>query len=191
MLLANSKEYIPLKQISKSIRYALGSSYAFDPTNESSNPGLTESVASIVETHMMSLESITPKEPSDLLMFPFLDSPSSVEHLVIASKTLSGNTRLIQCYVFMVNDTVFVTLPHHITYCDGWQQGELQACMAYLIDLAELRPGCNSLIIMLDNHQDSLVDLRAFMYMGFVLLDCSVYKQDPSWTFALYELGTN
>ncbi|KAI9014373.1 hypothetical protein CLU79DRAFT_848105 [Phycomyces nitens] len=182
MLLAKPKEYIPLKQISRSIRYALGSSYAFDPTNETCPPGLTES-ASFADSPVMSLVSLTPQEPSGLLMTPFLDSPSSVEHLVIASKTLSGNTRLIQSHVFMANHTVFATLPRHITHCDGWQEGRFYKTS---FDFYSVQPEIHTTASFLIY----LVDRRAFMYMGFVFLD-SVYKQNPCWTFALYELDAN
>jgi hypothetical protein len=60
-----------------------------------------------------------------------------------------------------------------------------------LIELAEEKTGCSALIVSIDrrNYKDSLSTiLRAFMYLGFEMVDPAVYGQEPGYVLVGYEL---
>lgn len=60
-----------------------------------------------------------------------------------------------------------------------------------MIELAEEKTGCNALIVSIDrkNYKDSLSTIiRAFMYLGFEMVDPTIYGQEPGYVLVGYEL---
>lgn len=60
-----------------------------------------------------------------------------------------------------------------------------------MIELAEEKTGCTALIVSLDRrlYKDSLSTLlRAFMYLGFEMVDPVLYGQEPGYILVGYEL---
>lgn len=60
-----------------------------------------------------------------------------------------------------------------------------------MIELAEEKTGCTALVVILDRSlfKDSLSTmLRAFMYLGFEMIDPAVYGQEPGYILVGYEL---
>lgn len=63
--------------------------------------------------------------------------------------------------------------------------------ITHLIELAEEKTGCSTLVISIDrrNYKDSLSTvLRAFMYLGFEMVNPSIYGQEPGFVLVGYEL---
>ncbi|EIE80470.1 hypothetical protein RO3G_05175 [Rhizopus delemar RA 99-880] len=63
--------------------------------------------------------------------------------------------------------------------------------ITHLIELAEEKTGCTALIVSLDRrlYKDSLSTLlRAFMYLGFEMVDPVLYGQEPGYILVGYEL---
>ncbi|KAI9264188.1 hypothetical protein BDA99DRAFT_536914 [Phascolomyces articulosus] len=116
-------------------------------------------------------------------------SKSVDEHMVIAT-TIHQTSRPVQCQAFIHDDTVFLTSP--VTdRLSNWADGEFQSCVTHLIELAEEKTGCEYLVIALDRrHLDNNTVLRAFMYLGFQMIDPSVYGQEPGFVLVGYELIT-
>ncbi|KAG0802251.1 hypothetical protein G6F22_000446 [Rhizopus arrhizus] len=103
-------------------------------------------------------------------------------HITRSNKTLT-------CEAFILNQTVFLNSPF-VGLLD-WTEGEFPTCITHLIELAEEKTGCTALIVSLDRrlYKDSLSTLlRAFMYLGFEMVDPVLYGQEPGYIFVGYEL---
>ncbi|KAI7853585.1 hypothetical protein BDC45DRAFT_569962 [Circinella umbellata] len=114
-------------------------------------------------------------------------SKSVDEHMVI-STIIHETSRQVQCQAFIHDDTVFITSP--ITdRLSNWADGEFQSCVTHLIELAEEKTGCEYLVIALDRrHLDNNTVLKAFMYLGFQMIDPLVYGQETGFVLVGYEL---
>ncbi|KAG1051129.1 hypothetical protein G6F43_006646 [Rhizopus delemar] len=108
------------------------------------------------------------------------------------SITLSASTiSNLTCEAFILNQTVFLSSPFAGTGLLDWADGEFQSCITHLIELAEEKTGCTALVVILDRSlfKDSLSTmLRAFMYLGFEMIDPAVYGQEPGYILVGYEL---
>ncbi|KAI8138930.1 hypothetical protein BJV82DRAFT_628451 [Fennellomyces sp. T-0311] len=114
-------------------------------------------------------------------------SKSVDEHMVI-STTTHETSRPVQCQAFIHDDTVFLTCPV-MDRLSSWADGEFQSCVTHLIELAEEKTGCEYLVIAIDRrHLDNNTVIRAFMYLGFQMIEPSVYGQEPGFILVGYEL---
>lgn len=67
----------------------------------------------------------------------------------------------------------------------------LYTSITHLIELAEEKTGCGALIVSIDrkNYKENLSTiLRAFMYLGFEMVDPAIYRQEPGYLLVGYEL---
>lgn len=63
--------------------------------------------------------------------------------------------------------------------------------ITHLIELAEEKTGCSALVVSIDrrNYKDTLnTMLRAFMYLGFEMIDPAIYGQETGYVLVGYEL---
>ncbi|KAG1053668.1 hypothetical protein G6F46_004530 [Rhizopus delemar] len=100
-------------------------------------------------------------------------------HITRSNKTLT-------CEAFILNQTVFLNSPF-VGLLD-WTE---VSSITHLIELAEEKTGCTALIVSLDRrlYKDSLSTLlRAFMYLGFEMVDPVLYGQEPGYILVGYEL---
>ncbi|KAG2202209.1 hypothetical protein INT47_002128 [Mucor saturninus] len=112
---------------------------------------------------------------------------------ISTSHSVDKSLRNLSCEAFIHNDTVFISSPFvgANAVLLNWADGEFQSCITHLIELAEEKTGCSALIISIDrrNYKDSISTiLRAFMYLGFEMVDPSIYGQEPGYVFVGYEL---
>ncbi|KAG2229605.1 hypothetical protein BDF21DRAFT_379632 [Thamnidium elegans] len=103
------------------------------------------------------------------------------------------STRTLVCEAFIHNETVFLSSPFVGANAGllNWADGEFQSCITHLIELAEEKTGCSTLVISIDrrNYKDSLSTvLRAFMYLGFEMVNPSIYGQESGYVLVGYEL---
>lgn len=110
----------------------------------------------------------------------------------LSIKTTHSN-RTLSCEAFIHNNTVFLSSPFVGINAGllNWADGEFQFCITHLIELAEEKTGCNALIVSIDrkNYKDSLSTIiRAFMYLGFEMIDPTIYGQEPGYVLVGYEL---
>ncbi|KAI8644309.1 hypothetical protein BD408DRAFT_401249 [Parasitella parasitica] len=101
--------------------------------------------------------------------------------------------RTLSCEAFIYNDTVFLSSPFVGPNAGllNWADGEFQSCITHLIELAEEKTGCSALVVAVDRHdyKDTLSTmLRAFMYLGFEMIDPAVYGQETGYVLVGYEL---
>ncbi|CAO3701858.1 unnamed protein product [Rhizopus stolonifer] len=109
-------------------------------------------------------------------------------HTTLALPNQSPKT--ICCEAFILDQTVFLNSPFAAALLH-WADGEFQSCITHLIELAEEKTECSALIVSLDRRlykESSSTLLRAFMYMGFEMIDPSVYRQEPGYVFVGYEI---
>ncbi|ORY92006.1 hypothetical protein BCR43DRAFT_77330 [Syncephalastrum racemosum] len=80
-----------------------------------------------------------------------------------------------------------VDLIYHVTH-----RKHCLCSMTCLIELAEEKTSCSSLVVVVDpktkNNLQLNVVLRALMYIGFQLIDSRLYNQNPNYVLAGYEL---
>lgn len=63
--------------------------------------------------------------------------------------------------------------------------------ITHLIELAEEKTGCSALVVSIDRHnyKDTLSTmLRAFMYLGFEMINPAIYGQEAGYVLVGYEL---
>ncbi|KAI9358716.1 hypothetical protein BD770DRAFT_67798 [Pilaira anomala] len=111
----------------------------------------------------------------------------------ILSISTCKSTRRLVCEAFIHDETVFLSSPFVGANAGllNWADGEFQSCITHLIELAEEKTGCSTLVISIDrrNYKDSLSTvLRAFMYLGFEMVNPSIYGQEPGYVLVGYEL---
>ncbi|KAF7728191.1 hypothetical protein EC973_006585 [Apophysomyces ossiformis] len=117
-----------------------------------------------------------------------------VEEILAISTTFQTSTckRTLQCQAFIFGNTVFLSSPltGNNSGLSNWADGEFQACITHLIELAEEKTGCGALVVAVDRQNEDSVNmvLRAFMYLGFQMVDPTVYHQEPSFVLVGYEL---
>lgn len=109
------------------------------------------------------------------------------------SITTTKSNRTLTCEAFIHNNTVFLSSPFVGTNAGllNWADGEFQSCITHLIELAEEKTGCSALIVSIDrrNYKETLSTiLRAFMYLGFEMVDPAIYGQEPGYVLVGYEL---
>ncbi|CAO3612899.1 unnamed protein product [Cunninghamella blakesleeana] len=118
------------------------------------------------------------------------------EILSIVTTTSPGLTfqqRTLQCQAFIYNETIFLSSPfigNNAVRSTNWRSGEFQACINHLIEMAEGKANCNAMIVAIDNKQDKTelnTILRAFMYLGFEMVNPSIYNHDSSHILVGYE----
>ncbi|KAI9322683.1 hypothetical protein BX666DRAFT_1897494 [Dichotomocladium elegans] len=101
------------------------------------------------------------------------------------------SNRLVQCQAFIHGNTVFLTSPL-MENSSNWNDGEFQPCITRLIELAEEKTGCEYLVIAINRksctNSNSNPILRAFMYLGFQMVNPSVYNQSSDYILVGYEL---
>ncbi|KAI8990130.1 hypothetical protein BDB01DRAFT_841934 [Pilobolus umbonatus] len=151
------------------------------------------------EEAAVDIVSITGRSQSDVIMQVFGQNSvfSNQVNEILSIKTthtgLSGKTiRTLCCEGFIHNDTVFISSPFYGNNAGllSWANGEFQSCMNHLIEIAEEKTGCGALIICIDrrNHKDTInTVLRAFMYIGFEMVDPTIYGQEPGYILVGYE----
>ncbi|CEP20077.1 hypothetical protein [Parasitella parasitica] len=108
-------------------------------------------------------------------------------------RTGFAETRTLSCEAFIHNDTVFLSSPFVGQNAGllNWADGEFQSCITHLIELAEEKTGCSALVVAIDRHdyKDTLSTvLRAFMYLGFEMIDPAIYGQETGYVLVGYEL---
>ncbi|KAF1802431.1 hypothetical protein V8B55DRAFT_1352540 [Mucor lusitanicus] len=120
---------------------------------------------------------------------------SQVEETLSIKTTRPGfpETRTLSCEAFIHNDTVFLSSPFVGQNAGllNWADGEFQSCITHLIELAEEKTGCSALVVSIDRHnyKDTLSTmLRAFMYLGFEMIDPAIYGQEAGYVLVGYEL---
>lgn len=112
---------------------------------------------------------------------------------ITTTHSADKSNRTLVCEAFIHNNTVFLSSPFVGTNAGllNWADGEFQSCITHLIELAEEKTGCSALIVSIDrrNYKDSLSTmLRAFMYLGFEMVDPAIYGQEPGYVLVGYEL---
>lgn len=63
--------------------------------------------------------------------------------------------------------------------------------ITHLLELAEEKTGCSALVVCIDRtmYKENLSTLlRAFMYLGFEMVNPSIYGQEPNYALVGYEL---
>ncbi|KAG2194993.1 hypothetical protein INT46_008880 [Mucor plumbeus] len=120
---------------------------------------------------------------------------SQVEETLSIKTTRTGfsEIRTLSCEAFIHNDTVFLSSPFVGQNAGllNWADGEFQSCITHLIELAEEKTGCSALVVSIDRHnyKDTLSTmLRAFMYLGFEMIDPAIYGQETGYILVGYEL---
>ncbi|KAI9279763.1 hypothetical protein BY458DRAFT_501605 [Sporodiniella umbellata] len=101
-----------------------------------------------------------------------------------------SSTKTLCCEAFILDQTVFLNSPFNSALL-VWANGEFQSCITHLIELAEEKTECSTLIVSLNRHlykDTTNTLLRAFMYMGFQMIDPSIYRQEQGHVFLGYEL---
>ncbi|KAI8371412.1 uncharacterized protein BYT42DRAFT_616506 [Radiomyces spectabilis] len=140
--------------------------------------------------------TITPrnKAVSDLVSQLFGQGSSvhgQVNEIMTISTTVAKSNK-IGCQAFIHNNTVFLSCPIFGKNAGllNWADGEFQSCVTRLIELAEEKTGCGALVVAIDRRNQENVNtiLRAFLYLGFEVVNPSVYNQDPGFIFVGYEL---
>ncbi|KAG0166116.1 hypothetical protein DFQ28_009008 [Apophysomyces sp. BC1034] len=117
-----------------------------------------------------------------------------VDEILVISTTFqtSACKRTLQCQAFIFGNTVFLSSPlvGDNSGLSTWADGEFQSCITHLIELAEEKTGCNALVVAVDRQKEDSVNtiLRAFMYLGFQMVDPAVYRQEPGFILVGYEL---
>ncbi|ORZ22573.1 hypothetical protein BCR42DRAFT_406514 [Absidia repens] len=120
---------------------------------------------------------------------------NKVEQVLSITTTATGpyhqNQHTFQSQACIHNQTVFLCSPFVGTNTGKvkWAPGGFQSCITHLIDLAEETTGCSEMVVVIDQHDktDSNTLLRAFMYLGFELLNPSLYNQNSGFTLVGYE----
>ncbi|KAI9496692.1 hypothetical protein BDB00DRAFT_808372 [Zychaea mexicana] len=93
---------------------------------------------------------------------------------------------VVYCHAFMYQDTVFMSLPAMMV--QNKDHNEFYACVSELIAITETLD-CEYLVIAVEkNSKSSSIVLRALLYTGFQLVDPRLYKQNPVYVFAGYEI---
>ncbi|CAO3590296.1 unnamed protein product [Absidia cylindrospora] len=100
-------------------------------------------------------------------------------------------SRKLQCQAIIYNDTVFLSSPFVGSNSGliNWAPGDFQSCVTHLIELAEEKTGCSAMVVVIDKHDKIELNtiLRAFMYLGFEMLNPSLYNQDSRFVLVGYE----
>ncbi|CAO3594560.1 unnamed protein product [Absidia cylindrospora] len=120
---------------------------------------------------------------------------NKVEQVLSITTTLPGpyhqNQHAFQSQACIHNQTVFLSSPFVGTSTGKvkWAPGDFQSCITHLIDLAEETTGCSEMVVVIDKHDKIELNtiLRAFMYLGFELLNPSLYNQDSGFAVVGYE----
>ncbi|KAI8373738.1 hypothetical protein BD560DRAFT_394195 [Blakeslea trispora] len=121
---------------------------------------------------------------------------AQVEEILTITTKQIGRTekcmRNLTCESFIHNDVVFLSSPFVGNHAGllNWADGEFQSCITHLIELAEEKTGCHALVVWIDKHeykQSLSTILRAFMYLGFEMVDPCVYGQEPGYILVGYE----
>ncbi|KAI8096230.1 uncharacterized protein BX664DRAFT_323425 [Halteromyces radiatus] len=100
--------------------------------------------------------------------------------------------RTLECQACIYNNTVFLSSPFVGTNAGllNWAPGDFQSCVTHLIELAEEKTGCSALVVAIDKQDKAEVNvvLRAFMYLGFEMMNPLIYRQDARFIFVGYEI---
>ncbi|GAA5805396.1 hypothetical protein HPULCUR_010912 [Helicostylum pulchrum] len=154
----------------------------------------SNNIYSVEETAPVDLVTVNSRNKDDFIVQVF--GQTSLFDLQV-NETLSistcKSTRTLACEAFIHNETVFLSSPFVGANAGllNWADGEFQSCITHLIELAEEKTGCSTLVISIDrrNYKDSLSTvLRAFMYLGFEMVNPSIYGQEPGFVLVGYEL---
>ncbi|KAI9494660.1 hypothetical protein BDB00DRAFT_787013 [Zychaea mexicana] len=149
----------------------------------------TTSTSSSVVAAATSSTITTPNSP-ERVCFPheYCSNPNAHQHQDVVTVSKRELGKPVQCQAFIHNDTVFLTCP--VMDClSNWADGEFQSCITHLIELAEEKTGCEYLVIAIDRrHLDNNTVLKAFMYLGFQMIEPSVYGQELGYVLVGYEL---
>ncbi|KAI9468971.1 MAG: hypothetical protein EXX96DRAFT_99983 [Benjaminiella poitrasii] len=111
----------------------------------------------------------------------------------LSIQTTHNNEKTLSCEAFIHNNNVFLSSPFvgHKTGLLNWADGEFQSCITHLIELAEAKTGCSGLVVCISKQQykDNLSTiLRAFMYLGFEMINPTIYGQESGYVLVGYEL---
>ncbi|CDS04983.1 hypothetical protein LRAMOSA07513 [Lichtheimia ramosa] len=165
----------------------------------STNTSDTSTTANSDSTIQLAHEYCRQQDHKDIIHFIQRDSNTANDFVTKVFSRFSRNVdelmlinvhescRPVQCEAFIHENTVFLTSPVK----EQWNDGEFQACVTHLIELAEEKTGCEYLVIAIDkrhctNNHNAM--LRAFMYLGFQMIDPSVYGQEAGYILVGYEL---
>ncbi|ORX59835.1 hypothetical protein DM01DRAFT_1405306 [Hesseltinella vesiculosa] len=97
--------------------------------------------------------------------------------------------RQLESHAFIFNDTVFMSSPVVVGEENECCAQDFQSSVTRFIELAEEKTGCSALVVAIDKQKHEVnAILRAYMYLGFQLVNPSIYQQHPQFTLVGYEL---
>ncbi|KAI9303410.1 hypothetical protein BJ944DRAFT_232196 [Cunninghamella echinulata] len=191
---------IIVKQLKKNISIPLETFPIGLNGNKTSSPSISSALPPSSETNIKDANSITLSKRSDgdfiNTVFPTNPNITKIDEILsivtTTSPALTYQQRTLQCQAFIYNETIFLSSPfigNHSGRSVNWRSGEFQACINHLIEMAESKANCNAMIVAIDKQDTNELNtiLRAFMYLGFEMVNPSVYNHDSSYILVGYE----
>ncbi|KAI9309070.1 hypothetical protein BJ944DRAFT_259175 [Cunninghamella echinulata] len=104
--------------------------------------------------------------------------------------TTTNDQNRLKIQAFAHQQTLFLMFSKEtIEEVFSWSPSRFQSWFTYLIDISEKQTGCIYMIVAINKQQNKVETiLRTFYYIGFQLVEPTVYNHSPDYILVGYEL---